>query len=679
MSDALGLRPGQVIGRDFEVVKLLASGAMGSVYVVDQISTGKQRAMKVMSVELANNARARERFVLEARVGANIESEHVVEVVTAGIDDETGVPYLVMELLNGEELADMLARQGPLDAHMTAEILKQAGHALAAAHQKGIVHRDIKPENLFVAASRREGIDFTVKILDFGIAKLVAERTHEGTQPIGTPLFMAPEQTDRRGEISPASDVWPIGLLAFRMLTGRDYWQGAFEGITKLLREIVMDPIEAPSSRAATYGCGELLPPGFDGWFLRCVNRDPAQRFSEAGECVAAFYDLVQGTPRRAPPPPRADTIQAAPAQGGDAAALAAVAQPAKSTAGGTAKAVEIAAELPQTGSKAGVVIGGVVAVAALGAAIYFVTGDDEPEKLPAASATAPAPTASAPTAPAKPLCPDGMVFTKGGNMFMGSSDDDLSDNVRPPHKVTVSDFCLDKLEVTVAQYEACSAKGNCERSTGKVVFEGLSPKLIGAFEQLCNVGKADKAQHPINCVTWAMADGYCKAKGGRTAEGGARLPSEAEWEFAARGSGQRVYPWGDDAPDQEHLNGCGVECAKWYKDSGLPAPTATMYDGDDGFPATAPVGSYPKGASSMGVLDLAGNVFEWTSDWYGPYSKEPAVAPKGPDTGKERVARGGAFNGTDPAWAKPAFRFRTNPEHSSHGIGFRCAVAPAN
>jgi formylglycine-generating enzyme required for sulfatase activity len=103
------------------------------------------------------------------------------------------------------------------------------------------------------------------------------------------------------------------------------------------------------------------------------------------------------------------------------------------------------------------------------------------------------------------------------------------------------------------------------------------------------------------------------------------------------------------------------------------------MYDASDGYEGTAPVGSFPAGASAAGVLDLAGNVLEWTADWYGPYaSAEKAVVdPKGPETGQERVVRGGAFNSSDANWARPAYRWKTNPETYNHGIGFRCAASP--
>src|SRR6201999_2247610 len=203
---------------------------------------------------------ARERFVLEARAASAIESDHVVEVVTAGVDEETGAPYLVMELLRGEELADASTRLGPLPLGDVAEVLSQVGHALEQAHRQGIVHRDLKPENVFLATSRRRDVAFTAKILDFGIAKLVEDSMQKtGTQPLGTPLFMAPEQTDRKGRIAPATDVWALGLIAFKLLTGRDFWR-ADGSLAMLLREICVDPIPFASVRATELGTRPLEP-----------------------------------------------------------------------------------------------------------------------------------------------------------------------------------------------------------------------------------------------------------------------------------------------------------------------------------------------------------------------------------------------------------------------------------
>lgn len=151
------LTPGQVFARDFKVERLLSQGGMGAVYVVRQQSTDKLRALKVMHPQLVPDEKSRQRFVGEARVGARIESEHVVEVLAAGVDEETGVPWLAMELLDGVDLGDLSRHRGPLAAGEVRDAFAQLGHALGTAHAQGIVHRDLKPENLFLARSRREG------------------------------------------------------------------------------------------------------------------------------------------------------------------------------------------------------------------------------------------------------------------------------------------------------------------------------------------------------------------------------------------------------------------------------------------------------------------------------------------------------------------------------------------
>jgi formylglycine-generating enzyme required for sulfatase activity len=264
------------------------------------------------------------------------------------------------------------------------------------------------------------------------------------------------------------------------------------------------------------------------------------------------------------------------------------------------------------------------------------------------------------------------MVLIAGGNMFMG--DVDLS-NARPPHKVTVPNFCLDRTEVTAAAYDACVESGNCLKSPQDVRFAGVTPAQRASFAKLCNTRAEGRGTHPINCVDWSMADNFCKTAGGRLEKGGARLPLEAEWEFAARGSSQRTYPWGDEPPDPTHLNACGSECAAWFEKEGLD--TRVLHTSDDGFPGTAPVGSFPAGASDKGFLDLAGTVWEWTADWHAPYTEETRATAVGPAEGTERVVRGGAFNGSSADWAKPAYRWKTTPDVYNHAIGFRCAADP--
>ena len=223
------LTPGTVVGGDFRVVSLLARGGMGAVYVAEQISTARPRALKLLRRDLLASPGMAERFTLEARVAARIRSDHVVEVIGAGYDPHLAAPWLAMELLEGRSLDAILAARGRLSLPEASEVLRQIGAGLAAAHQAGVVHRDLKPENVFLAAQRDASRALRVKILDFGIAKVLAEASlaSPATVAVGTPRWMSPEQTESTGAVSPASDVWSFGLLAYAVITGRYFWRAA--------------------------------------------------------------------------------------------------------------------------------------------------------------------------------------------------------------------------------------------------------------------------------------------------------------------------------------------------------------------------------------------------------------------------------------------------------------------
>lgn len=302
MSSALAsLGPGVVFARDFRIVRALAEGGMGGVFVAEQLSSGKSRALKVLNPDLVSDPQSREQFTLEARIGGQIGSGHVVEVIAAGVDDETGIPYLAMELLEGEDLHDLMTRRGRLPAHEVLEIFDQLGDALTAAHEAGVIHRDLKPRNIFVARSRLRGMPFVVKVLDFGISKLIGNNATSVTvtRQLGSPLFMAPEQARSGAKLRRSTDVWPLGLLAYLLLTGRHYWRSVeTDGVNlnALLMEVVVHPIEPPGLRALEQSLPpQLLPPGFDAWFLRCLERDPERRFAEAGEAVEALRAVLLG------------------------------------------------------------------------------------------------------------------------------------------------------------------------------------------------------------------------------------------------------------------------------------------------------------------------------------------------------------------------------------------------
>lgn len=279
---------------DFRVIGLIAEGGMGTVYEVEQLSTAKRRALKLVRAPFVGDTKSRERFVREATVGASIDSGHVVEVIGAGLQDEVQ-PWLAMELLVGGDLGAVVAHNGPLTQAQLLETFRQLCHGLSAAHRAGVVHRDLKPANIFVARPKRAGMPFTVKILDFGIAKVVegARTSGSQTEMVGSPMWMAPEQLDARRP-SARTDVWAVGLIAFWALTGKHYWRNAHKAdanVQALFVEQLFKPIDPPTMRAAEYGLPDAIPQAFDAWFAQCTAREEATRFADA---AVAFDALAQ-------------------------------------------------------------------------------------------------------------------------------------------------------------------------------------------------------------------------------------------------------------------------------------------------------------------------------------------------------------------------------------------------
>jgi serine/threonine protein kinase len=285
---------GRVLAGKYDLVRLLGAGGMGAVYE-GKNQIGKRVAVKLLrNSELVQDEKVTARFFREAQASAAVVSKHVVDVYDTGVDADTGAPFIIMAFLSGEDLEHVVERVGALNPVAAVRIVSQAAAGLAKAHEVGIVHRDIKPANLFLA---EEESDITVKILDFGIAKVLAETATAGTEAIGTPLWMAPEQTQAGASIGPPTDVWALGLIAFRLLAGRVYWTSSqMEGASTfmLMREVLFEPLVAASARSAQIG-GAPLPPSFDAWFARCVARDVAQRFPDAGAAFAALEQVLRG------------------------------------------------------------------------------------------------------------------------------------------------------------------------------------------------------------------------------------------------------------------------------------------------------------------------------------------------------------------------------------------------
>ncbi len=257
---------------------------MGAVYEVEHLRTGERLALKVLLAGVGSSPEAIERFKREARASAVIKSEHVVRVTDADVAPELdGAPFLVMDLLRGMNLEEVAAGASPAP-ELVIGWLRQVARALDKAHGLGIVHRDLKPDNLFLASD--ENGRASVKILDFGIAKMLAEGTGATVtgQLLGTPTYMAPEQASANVPVTPATDRYALGLIAYRLLVGGSYHQG---DAMSILGQLLHGELQRPSER------GSRLGGAFDEWFLKACHRGPERRFAAASEQIEALADAL--------------------------------------------------------------------------------------------------------------------------------------------------------------------------------------------------------------------------------------------------------------------------------------------------------------------------------------------------------------------------------------------------
>ena len=629
------------------------------------------------------------------------------------------------------------ARGEPPSHAIVASVVAGVLHGLQAAHEArsetgeplGIVHRDVSPQNVLV------GADGVARLVDFGVAKAIerVQTTREG-QIKGKLAYMAPEQLMDKG-VDARTDVYAAGVMLWEALAGARLFHADNEGaiIAKVLGQEVLPPSSVdrhvpraldvvvmraiardPATRfgsaremaLALEACGVAGAGEVGAWVQRLAARPLADRAARIAEMEqrmapssmrmardvveslksmpAAAADGASGPP--SPPSPSmspAASPSMSPSAGSGsrprdptlwhAATHAAVSAPPRAPA----SAADAAGR--RTVLVAATIVAALVAVSAIAATVLLLvtraragaTSTSTAKTTTTATttgtatgtATASSTAAAAAAAPA-PECPKDMIRIPGGKFFMGR--DDGLPFEKPEHQVALDPFCIDRTEVTVEAYVACSDAGECKRAGTTNTWPDITDHDKKVFDPLCNVREpVERARHPINCVDWDDAVRFCKAQG-------KRLPTEAEWEFAARGPDGRRYPWGDETPSGGHLNACGKECVAWGK--AHKVEEKAMYAEDDGYATTAPVGSFPPGRSRYGVDDVVGNVWEWVADRYGPYTTDDQTNPQGPDTGDERVIRGGAWNGADPAWVRPTFRYKNAPTVRSYGIGFRCA-----
>jgi len=683
------LKPGDYLPNErIRIEAVIGEGAFGVVYRARDETLARTVAVKELRHDAPGMGSTAfdkyvDRFRREAKVQAQFNHPHIVHVYRLLEQDNT--LYLVMELVEGPILRDVLSQRGPLPLEEAVQLTLDLLDALGAVHMHpwDIVHRDIKPSNVLVA-------DGHAKLTDFGLAQLASEssRSGLGSNHPGTPLYMSPEQERTRAYLKPASDLYSVGCVFFELLTGQVYKKVDDEpGALHRLRPDTPPALAQIVQRATAEDLAQRYRRAVDfaadlrGWqrehqaaqeatrkaeqerqqqetaIAARTRREIEDRMQRQREAEAAAErhrnaEAVARQKREAEEELRQETARKAALErqkrrqqmlqqlqhwaiwGGGALVLLLVA-----TAGGSA--LWRALKPTPTATATSQVV---------------VSLTRTPTRTPLAIATATTAATVPAIATTMPIEPtqansslgdtwtrpaDGMVmvYVPAGEFQMGSEDGDNDE--KPVHTVALDGFWLDRTEVTNAQYSQCVTADKCDPSgyAGDSRFNGMD--------------------YPVMGVSWHDAVAYCEWAG-------SRLPTEAEWEYAARGPEELRYPWGNTF-DGTRLNFCDKNCTYDWADKSV----------NDGYELTAPVGSYPTGASWVGALDLAGNVWEWVADWYGGYLSGRQVNPTGPQSGDYRVLRGGSWSNIEDN-TRGANRSRNTPTNADNNDGFRCGVSAA-
>lgn len=722
---------GTTVDAKYALSSLVGEGGFAVVYKAEHLLWKRPVAVKVFralaGVAKTDRERFLQDFIQEGAILAELSerSASIVQARDVGLVKVPGgeVPYMVLEWLEGASLERILederASNLPLRTLEEAiRLLDPVAQGLSLAHMRGIAHRDIKPANVFVIGDPRSP-GLITKLLDFGIAKVVSnvQNARGGfhmTSGVGTaftPSYGAPEQFSRdHGATGPWTDVFALALMVGAIVTGKE----PLEGNNMLqLAVAACNPSRRPTLRTL----GASVSDEVEAVFKKATALEARDRYEHAGVFWQALRRAAgMGAVRLSMADTPADSgeegrtsingLQSASVMSqGVIIAVPSASSPAAEPSGAThspkpsqASVPTIAATqpsagmgthgtLPATSSDANVAPGAgvlgpqdsqrrasrrnlasLVAISfglvSFGAFLAHRTPLDTAAKGPLVAAASASPK-TVPGATSPPSCPNGMAAIPSGTFFMGSAEKDSPFEKRA-ERTTVKAFCLDRTEITVEDYKRCTEGGRCQPSTPSNQWRDISPKDRTTFDPLCNArNPEERRHHPINCVDWNAAATYCQAQG-------KRLPSEAEWEYAARGPDGRRYPWGDEPPSPQRANTCDKDCETW-KVSHHQAK-GSMYSASDGHETTAPVGTFPKGASPFGLMDMAGNVWEWVADPYDGDAEQRAGLPI--PTG-ERVLRGGGWMDDFADDVRTTTRLHAPPSQRSTKTGFRCALTP--
>jgi serine/threonine-protein kinase len=609
-----------VIDDKYRLEYLIGRGGMGAVYCATRLLIGDMVAIKILRRDQVSDAEAVERFRREAQAAARLKHPNAVTIYDFGVSSD-GLIFLVMEKVEGESLRALIERQGPLTPSAVAEIISQACAALDEAHRQNIVHRDLKPDNILVQFITN---GLRIKVLDFGIAKIrdvsaAAGNLTQAGAVMGTPHYMSPEQCLGE-ELDGRSDIYSLGVVLHEMLSGQVPFNSP-ASTAVVIQHVTQPP---PALRAINVS----ISPAIEAVVLRALQKRREDRPQTANDLAQEFTGAVNNGPLPNVGPynsgARQPLSQSYPPVANTPASNVTPTMMFQTPNWVSRSAPQVPPIPPATAKASRKTLLFAVAFLAvvIAAGLWLWLGHK--------SSIGPAQRAKDPSE--VPVAPSGMIYVRGGEFLMGSDDGPLSE--RPRHNVSTDAFFIDSNEVTCEEYRRFML------ATGHPAPDSWVNSQY----------PPEAARQPVTGVTWDDANDYARWTG-------KRLPTEEEWEKAARGEDGRRYPWGNE----------------WKE--GL----ANVSSSGIGHPSD--IGIHSSGKSPYGAWDMVGNVWEWTASQYEPYPGGQITDQK---PGDLRVIRGGCYKSSkDQAtttlrigWPARPLSKETNYEQT----GLRCAKdAPTN
>ena len=679
--------PGYLLLDKYRIEKLLGQGAFGEVYLVTHLQLNVLRVVKVLRRDAPGMdsdiyyGPPQARFKLEAQLGARLNSPHpnprLLQIFNLHADERLSV--LEMEYAAGGSLAQRIEKNRAGNQLMPVDealrIAAEVAEGLAALHKLDIVHRDVKPANILFDEEGHAHLG------DLGLAQVPggdSRRSQLSTPALhpGTAAYMSPEQANSGAYLASAADIYSLGATLFEVLTGRIY-----SG-------------QRPGTRAASLRSD--LPAPVDELLAKMLSESARERPWDGAEAAtllkAVLADLAGATRRIATEQAQEQArelarLQAVRKAQSEARAREQARLEAEDRARWQAEHKKMVKKIPppawsvpsQAGQGVlerywpGIALAVTIVLIMLAGGLFALRPSAAfPTPLVVLAATPlPSPTVAPAATPLPSPTPkldigstwlrpaDGMtmLYVPGATFTMGSDSASVDQAFaecqktdsncdkswftaeEPAHSVTLSAYWIDQTDVTNAEYAKCVAAGGCTEPSSK-----------SSYTRSSYYGNSQFDNYPVIYVNWAQAKTYCEWVG-QVSNVTVGLPSEAQWELAARGTNGRTYPWAGSNIDKTYAN----------------------YGGNIG--DTTAVCSYPQGNSPSGACDMAGNVWQWVADWYDRtyYGQSPVNNPTGPVNGTRRVLRSGSWISNNSA-VRSVFRNYGGSSDTDYGSGFRCA-----